>query len=91
MPRQAWSAKRERQYEHIKKSAQKSEDEKFFGAATAHLYFVKNAWRNHVAHTRDSYSDGEALKVMQRTADFVESLCGRLSEDGAVKTATAVQ
>ncbi len=62
------------------KSQQKLEDEKFFGNATAQLYFIKNAWRNHVAHTRDSYSDDEALRVMQHTVRFVESLCPKLSE-----------
>jgi hypothetical protein len=62
------------------KSPQKIEDEKFFGGATSHLYFVKNAWRNHVAHTRDSYSDDEAAKVMQHSLEFIESLCPRLQE-----------
>ena len=62
------------------KSQKKLEDERFFGSAASHLYFVKNAWRNHVAHTRESYSDIEALQVMEHTVQFVESLCPRLSE-----------
>jgi hypothetical protein len=62
------------------KSQQKSEDEKFFGAATSHLYFIKNAWRNHVSHRLESYSDDEALKILMRTQEFTESLCVRLSE-----------
>jgi hypothetical protein len=62
------------------KSQKKLEDEKFFGGATAELYFVKNAWRNHVAHTRDSYGDDEAFRVMQHAVQFVESLCPRLGE-----------
>ena len=62
------------------KSQQKIDDETFFGAAVSHLYFVKNAWRNHVAHTRDSYSDDEAAKIMQHSLEFMESLCPRLSE-----------
>jgi hypothetical protein len=62
------------------KSQQKMDDETFFGAATSHLYFVKNAWRNHVAHARDSYSDDEAVKILSRTLEFVESLCPRLQE-----------
>jgi hypothetical protein len=62
------------------KSQQKIDDETFYGGATSHLYFVKNAWRNHVAHTRDSYSDDEAVKIMQRSLEFVESLCPRLHE-----------
>jgi hypothetical protein len=62
------------------KSQQKIEDEKFFGAATSHLYFVKNAWRNHVAHARDSYSDDEAVKILSHTLEFVESLCPRFQE-----------
>lgn len=62
------------------KTQQKIDDEKFFGGAVSHLYFVKNAWRNHVAHTRDSYSDDEALKVIQHSKEFIESLCPRLKE-----------
>lgn len=62
------------------KSQKKIDDEKFFGSAASHLYFVKNAWRNHVAHTRDSHSDDDALKIMRDTVQFIESLCGRLGE-----------
>jgi hypothetical protein len=65
----------------LPKNQQKLEDEKFFGAAVSHLYFVKNAWRNHVNHMRDSYSDGEAKKVLDRSKDFIESLCPRLQEN----------
>jgi hypothetical protein len=64
----------------LPKSQQKVDDEKFFGEACSHLYFIKNAWRNHVAHARDSYSDDEGLKVLQHSKEFVESLCPRLKE-----------
>ena len=63
------------------KSPEKIEDEKFFGGAASHLYFVKNAWRNHVAHTRENYNDTEALKIMRHTVQFIESLCPRLKEE----------
>lgn len=62
------------------KTPQRIADDKFFGEAVAHLYFVKNAWRNHVAHSRDSYSDDEALKILQHSKEFIESLCPRLKE-----------
>lgn len=62
------------------RSQQRIDDERFFGGAASHLYFVKNAWRNHVAHNRESYSDGEALSVINNTAQFIESLCPRLRE-----------
>lgn len=61
-------------------SPQKMEDEKFFGGATSYLYFVKNAWRNHVAHRRDNYADDDAFKVLNNTRQFIESLCPRLQE-----------
>jgi hypothetical protein len=64
----------------LAKSQQKNDDETFYGAATSHLFFVKNAWRNHVAHGPDSYSDDEALKILSHTLEFVESLCARLQE-----------
>jgi hypothetical protein len=56
------------------------QDEKFFGNAASHLYFVKNAWRNHVAHGLSEYSDDEALGILHRSKDFIESLSPRLSE-----------
>jgi hypothetical protein len=62
------------------KSPSKVNEEKFYGAAASHLYFVKNAWRNHVSHTRDTYSDLEASAVMDRTRQFIESLCPNLAE-----------
>jgi hypothetical protein len=62
------------------KSQLKSDDEKFYGAAAAHLYFVKNAWRNHVTHRLENYSDDDALKTLLRTQEFTESLCARLQE-----------
>lgn len=62
------------------KSQQRIDDEKFFGAAASHLYFVKNAWRNHASHARETYSDDEAMRILQRTRDFMESLCPRLQE-----------
>lgn len=62
------------------KSQQKSDDESFYGAATSHLYFVKNAWRNHVSHRLESYSDDDALRILLRTQEFVGSLCERLQE-----------
>lgn len=62
------------------KTQQKIDDETFFGNAASHFYFIKNAWRNHVAHGRATYSDDEALKILQSTVQFVESLCAKLSE-----------
>src|SRR5260370_37906405 len=62
------------------KSQQKIDDEKFFGAATSHLYFVKNAWRNHAAHARDSYSGDEAVRILTQTLEFIESLSPRFQE-----------
>ncbi len=62
------------------KSSQKTDEETFFGNATSHLYFVKNAWRNHVMHARGSYEDFEAKEILSRTAGFVNSLIPRLRE-----------
>jgi hypothetical protein len=65
---------------NAQKTQQRIDDETFFGGAVSHLYFVKNAWRNHVAHTRESYGDDEAHKILQRAVEFIESLCPRLQE-----------
>jgi len=62
------------------KSQQKSDDEKFYGSAPSHLYFVKNAWRNHVSHRLENYSDDDAIRILLRTEEFIESLCERFQE-----------
>lgn len=73
------------------KTEQKIDDETFFGKAASYLYFVKNAWRNHVAHARESYSDGEANKVLERTREFIDSLCPKLGEASMISRSELVQ
>ena len=72
-----------REVGRLKRTPSRIEAEKILGSAASNLYFVKNAWRNHVAHVRDNYSDSDALKILSRTSDFVESLSPHLCEPGA--------
>jgi hypothetical protein len=73
-------ASKVRDIEKQPKSPQKIEGETFFGAVSSHLYFVKNVWRNLVVQARDTYSDIEILRVMDKTVQFIESLCPKLRE-----------
>lgn len=55
-------------------------DETFFSEAVTHFRVVKNAWRNHTMHRRETFDEERARSVLQSTADFMRTLAGRLSE-----------
>jgi hypothetical protein len=46
----------------------------FYGSAASHFFFVKEAWRNHVAHTRVSYNEREAGDVLSHVKAFMATV-----------------
>jgi len=52
----------------------KSEELKFLSGAAAQFRYFKEAWRNHVAHSRVTYDDIEALRIMSHVHQFMEEL-----------------
>lgn len=50
----------------------------FYSEAAQHCLFMKDIWRNNIAHTRQSYNDGEAKGVMDRVHDFAEFVATRI-------------
>lgn len=57
------------------------EDEKtYYSAALAHLYNVKDAWRNHVSHGREKYTEEEALGIYNSVRSFMMGFAERLSK-----------
>jgi hypothetical protein len=46
----------------------------FYSDAADQCSYIRDLWRNEVAHTRTSYNDGEALGVMTRVRQFMELL-----------------
>jgi hypothetical protein len=49
-------------------------DLQFFSNAADHCEYMKDIWRNELAHTRRFYNSGEALSVINRVKDFVTAI-----------------
>ena len=49
----------------------------FYSEAASHFFYIKEAWRNHVSHSRTDYDDTEATRVVARVRDFMTALAGR--------------
>lgn len=52
----------------------------FYSHALAQFRNFKDAWRNHVAHTRTSYNEHQAMSIMVNTRHFFEHIATRLKE-----------
>jgi len=71
------SDKTVRQLEQQPKSAQKDAELKYYGETIAHFRAIKDAWRNHVAHSRARYDEGQATSIMNHTREFMNLLASR--------------
>jgi len=59
------------------KSPKKSRDQaelKGCSEAATNFTFLKDAWRNHVMHARESYGDESARSILSHAREFVEKL-----------------
>jgi hypothetical protein len=62
------------------KSVQKTIDLQFYSEAAKEFRYFKDAWRNHVSHSREKYGDAEAYRVLTHVRDFMEHLATKLKE-----------
>ena len=60
----------------------RAEDEQFFAEAATHFLLIKNAWRNHAMHGRDTYTEERAEEIYDSVRSFMHHLSKRLSEEG---------
>jgi hypothetical protein len=51
----------------------------FYSDAADSCTFIRDIWRNEVSHTRKTYNEVEALKVINRVRDFMQFLVGAQS------------
>jgi len=58
----------------------KTQAEEFYNGALAEFRGFKDAWRNHVMHSRRDYEFDEAKAVMSHVSRFMSTLAKRLSE-----------
>jgi hypothetical protein len=63
--------------EQLPKSTQKSEDLQFYSEAAKEFRYFKDAWRNHVSHSRMDYEIHDATKIMEHVRDFMRHLATR--------------
>lgn len=63
-----------------RKDRQKAEDLQFFSEAAKEFRYFKDAWCNHVMHTKASYDPHDAAKVMEHVKEFMQHIATRLEE-----------
>ncbi|MGC2235698.1 MAG: hypothetical protein WA584_06030 [Pyrinomonadaceae bacterium] len=59
------------------KSAQRDKDLLFYSIAATQFAFIKDAWRNHVMHTRSSYDELQAMSVMLHVKELMRHIAKR--------------
>jgi len=50
------------------------ERKEYFAQACVEFRYFKDAWRNHVMHSRTRYNGAEASRIMEHVADFMRSI-----------------
>lgn len=63
-----------RSMEQLPKGQEKSDKLRVYSAMAANLWLVKEAWRNHVAHSRAIYDQRMAMNIFNHTKAFMEEL-----------------
>ncbi len=71
---------------HIKALAQKPRtkkretDQQFYGDVHSQFVNFKDAFRNHISHSRVTYSEEQAISIFHRSREFLDILSTRISE-----------
>jgi hypothetical protein len=65
---------------HTRTSLPKRRKFEFYNHALGSFRNFKNAWRNHVSHTREIYLSGQTIDIMDNTRQFMQHLATRLKE-----------
>lgn len=66
--------KRIRDFEQMPKSQSKSETLQFYSQSAANFRYFKDAWRNHVSHSRATYDERAAMNVWNHVRQFMTDL-----------------
>jgi HEPN domain-containing protein len=62
------------------KGSEKDEDLRFYSEAGMQFRYFKDGWRVRVAHTRETYDEGQAKTAIDHAVSFFETLAPRLKE-----------
>ena len=60
------------------RSKKRAADQKYYSEVVSHLYFCKDAWRNHVSHGHDPYDMPKAKSVMDHVGLVMSLLADRM-------------
>lgn len=63
-----------RKLEQLPKSHDKSQKTKAYSQAASQFRYFKDAWRNHVSHSREHYDEREAEIVYNHVRDFMQQM-----------------
>ena len=63
-----------RAIEQERRSLEKAERSRFYSDVGTQIRYFKNAWRNHVSHSRAMYDEREARRVFMHVRAFMEQL-----------------
>jgi hypothetical protein len=55
-------------------SLNRSQELTFYASVGMQFNYIKDAWRNHVAHGRERYDEGQALSIMIHVREFIQGL-----------------
>jgi hypothetical protein len=69
--------KRIKALEQQPKSPQKDRELQYYGETCAHFRSIKDAWRNHVSHSRTTYDERETEAILMHVKEFMRLLAAR--------------
>ena len=67
----------------LPKTDAKAAEVSFHSKAASQYWFLKDAWRNHVAHAREEYTFNQARSILAAISDLIETLSTRVEEPNA--------
>ena len=59
------------------RSTQRDLDLEYFNETAVHFSYIKDAWRNHVSHSKRTYDEREAISILTHVRSFMEKLASR--------------
>lgn len=62
----------------LPKNAKREDELKFYSDVADHCGYMKDLWRNELAHARREYSEPESLAVLNRVCEFMKRLATRV-------------
>lgn len=61
----------------LPKGPEKDNDLRFYASAASQFWHFKNAWRNHVSHSRATYDERDAVMIWNSVREFMTAIATR--------------